>query len=59
MSKYVLPALFLRTAEPPIKSIHGARIRGIERMSKRIVFVFEVRKQKLFDNLTAEVREKE
>jgi len=32
---------FLRTAEPPIKSIHGARIRGFERMGKRIVFVFE------------------
>jgi len=32
---------FLRTAEPPIKSIHGARIRGFERIGKRIVFVFE------------------
>ncbi len=32
---------FLRTAEPPIKSIHGARIRGFERMGKRIVFGFE------------------
>jgi formamidopyrimidine-DNA glycosylase len=32
---------FLRTADPPIKSIHGARIRGFERMGKRIVFVFD------------------
>jgi formamidopyrimidine-DNA glycosylase len=32
---------FLRTAEPPIKSIHGARIRDFERMGKRIVFVFD------------------
>ena len=31
---------FLRTAEPPIKSIHGEEIRGFERMGKRVVFVF-------------------
>jgi len=32
---------FLRTAQPPINTIHGARVRGIERMGKRIVFVFD------------------
>ncbi len=32
---------FLRTADPPIKSIHGAVLRGFERMGKRIVFVFD------------------
>jgi formamidopyrimidine-DNA glycosylase len=32
---------FLRTAEPPIKTIHGATVRGIERLGKRIVFVFD------------------
>ncbi|CAB1060480.1 Formamidopyrimidine-DNA glycosylase (EC [Olavius sp. associated proteobacterium Delta 1] len=31
---------FLRTAQPPIKTIHGATVRGIERMGKRIIFVF-------------------
>ena len=31
---------FLRTADPPIKSIHGAKVRGFERLGKRIVFVF-------------------
>ncbi len=32
---------FLRTADPPIKSIHGAKVQGFERMGKRILFVFE------------------
>ena len=32
---------FLRTAEPPIKTVHGAKVRGIERMGKRIVFVLD------------------
>ena len=32
---------FLRTAQPSIKTIHGATVRGIERMGKRIVFVFD------------------
>jgi formamidopyrimidine-DNA glycosylase len=32
---------FLRTAEPPIKTIHGAKISCFERMGKRIVFVFD------------------
>jgi formamidopyrimidine-DNA glycosylase len=32
---------FLRTAEPPIKSICGAVVRGFERIGKRIVFVFD------------------
>jgi len=31
---------FLRTAQPPIRSIHGATVRGIERMGKRVVFGF-------------------
>ena len=31
---------FLRSAEPPIKTIHGAKIAGFKRMGKRIVFVF-------------------
>ena len=31
---------FLRTADPPIKSIHGAEVQGFERLGKRIVFVF-------------------
>ena len=31
---------FLRTAEPPIKSIHGEEVRGFERIGKRIVFIF-------------------
>ena len=30
---------FLRTAEPPIKSIYGAIVRRIEHIGKRIVFV--------------------
>jgi formamidopyrimidine-DNA glycosylase len=30
----------LRTADPPIKSIHGAKVQGFERLGKRIVFVF-------------------
>ncbi|UCD80171.1 MAG: hypothetical protein JSW26_01690 [Desulfobacterales bacterium] len=32
---------FLRTAQPSIKNIHGRMVRGIERMGKRIVFVFD------------------
>jgi formamidopyrimidine-DNA glycosylase len=32
---------FLRTAEPPIKSIYGAVVRGFECIGKRIVFVFD------------------
>ena len=32
---------FLGTAEPPIRTIHGATVRGIERLGKRIVFVFD------------------
>lgn len=32
---------FLRTAKPPIKSIHGAVVRRFERIGKRIVFVFD------------------
>ena len=32
---------FLRTAQPPVKAIHGAIVRSIERMGKRIVFVFD------------------
>jgi formamidopyrimidine-DNA glycosylase len=32
---------FLRTAQPPIHAIHGARVRGVERIGKRIVFVFD------------------
>jgi len=32
---------FLRTADPPIKTIHGAQVSGFERMGKRIVFVFD------------------
>jgi formamidopyrimidine-DNA glycosylase len=32
---------FLRTAQPSIKTIHGAMVRGFERMGKRIVFVFD------------------
>jgi formamidopyrimidine-DNA glycosylase len=32
---------FLRTAQPPINTIHGARLRDVERMGKRIVFVFD------------------
>ncbi len=32
---------FLRTAEPPIKTIHGAEVRGVERLGKRIVLVFD------------------
>jgi len=31
---------FLRTADPPIKSIHGSVVRGLKRMGKRIVFEF-------------------
>jgi formamidopyrimidine-DNA glycosylase len=31
----------LRTAEPPIKSIHGAVVHGFKRIGKRIVFVFD------------------
>jgi formamidopyrimidine-DNA glycosylase len=31
---------FLRTADPPIKSIHGAKVHGFERLGKRIAFVF-------------------
>lgn len=38
--RFVSP-FFLRTADPPIKSIHGAVLRGFERMGKRIVFVFD------------------
>jgi formamidopyrimidine-DNA glycosylase len=32
---------FLRTAKPPIKTIHGAKVASLERMGKRIVFVFD------------------
>ena len=32
---------FLRTAQPPIKTINGSTICAIERMGKRIVFVFD------------------
>ena len=32
---------FLRTAKPPIRSIHGAIVRGFERIGKRIVFAFD------------------
>jgi len=32
---------FLRTAEPPICSIHRAVVQGFERIGKRIVFVFD------------------
>jgi len=32
---------FLRTADPPIKSIHGAKVHDFERMGKRIVFIFD------------------
>jgi len=32
---------FLRTAKPPIKTIHGAKVGSLERMGKRIVFVFD------------------
>ena len=32
---------FLRTAEPPIKTIHGATVCGIERLGKRIVLIFD------------------
>ena len=32
---------FLRTAEPPIKSIHGAVVHGFKRIGKRIVFVLD------------------
>jgi len=32
---------FLRTAEPSIKTVHGAKVRGVERMGKRIVFVLD------------------
>ena len=32
---------FLRTAQPPINTLHGSRLRGVERMGKRIVFVFD------------------
>jgi formamidopyrimidine-DNA glycosylase len=32
---------FLRTSQPSIKTIHGATVRGIERMGKRIVLVFD------------------
>lgn len=32
---------FLRTAQPPICSIHGAVVQGFERIGKRIVFVFD------------------
>jgi len=32
---------FLRTAQPPIKTIYGATVCGVERMGKRIVFVFD------------------
>ncbi len=38
--RFVSP-FFLRTADPPITSIHGAVVRGLERMGKRIVFVFD------------------
>ncbi len=38
--RFVSP-FFLRTADPPITSIHGEMVRGLERMGKRIVFVFE------------------
>ena len=38
--RFVSP-FFLRTAEPPIKSIHGAVVRGFKRIGKRIVFVFD------------------
>lgn len=31
----------LRTADPPIKSIHGAVLNGFKRMGKRIVFEFD------------------
>ena len=32
---------FLRTAEPPIKSIHGAVVHGFSRIGKQIVLVFD------------------
>jgi formamidopyrimidine-DNA glycosylase len=32
---------FLRTAVPPLKTIFGAMVRGVERMGKRIVFGFD------------------
>lgn len=32
---------FLRTAQPPVKTIHGAIVRSIERLGKRIVFAFD------------------
>lgn len=32
---------FLRTAKPPIRSIHGSIVRGFERIGKRVVFVFD------------------
>jgi formamidopyrimidine-DNA glycosylase len=32
---------FLRTAKPPIRSIHGSIVRGFERIGKRIVFAFD------------------
>jgi formamidopyrimidine-DNA glycosylase len=32
---------FLRTTEPSIKTVHGAKVRGVERMGKRIVFVLD------------------
>ena len=38
--RFVSP-FFLRTAEPPIKSIHGAVVRGFKRIGKRIVLVLD------------------
>ena len=32
---------FLRTAEPPVKSIHGAVVHGFKRIGKRFAFVFD------------------
>jgi formamidopyrimidine-DNA glycosylase len=32
---------FLRTAEPPIKSIHGVVVYGFKRIGKQIIFVFD------------------
>jgi formamidopyrimidine-DNA glycosylase len=38
--RFISP-FFLRTAEPPIKSIHGAVVHGFKRIGKQIVFVFD------------------
>ena len=38
--RFVSP-FFLRTAEPPIKSIHDAVVHGLKRIAKQIVFVFD------------------